>query len=53
LIDVEDLSEDELKILHTHYARLVAIAKRELDLTRSHSIEEAESRHARKRGKKS
>ena len=53
LIDVEDLSEDELKILHTHYARLVAIAKRELDLTRSHSIEEAESRHARKREKKS
>jgi len=53
LIDVEDLSEDEVKILHTHYARLVAIAKRELDLTRSHSIEEAESRHACKRGKKS
>ena len=49
LIDVEDLSEEELRVLHAHYGRLVAMAKHELDLTRSHSVEEAETRHARKR----
>ncbi len=48
LIDVEDLSEEELRVLHTHYGRLVAMAKHDLDLTRSHSVEEAETRHARK-----
>ncbi len=52
LIDVEDLSEAELKILHTHYARLVAIAKQDADLTKSHSVEEADTRHARKRDRK-
>jgi low affinity Fe/Cu permease len=48
LIDVEDLSEEELRLLHRHYARLVAIARTEGDLTNSHSIEEAEVRHSRK-----
>jgi low affinity Fe/Cu permease len=45
LIDVEDLTEGEIKTLHTHYQRLVAMAKTDLKLTQSHSIEEAESRH--------
>ena len=49
LIDVEDLSEDELRVLHRHYARLAAMAKKEADVTSSHSIEEAEVRHTRKR----
>jgi low affinity Fe/Cu permease len=49
LIDVEDLSEDELRILHRHYARLVAMARKETDVTNSHSIEEAEARHSSKR----
>ena len=48
LIDVEELSEDELKALQRHYARLVAMAKKDSDLTKSHSIEEAEARHRRK-----
>jgi len=48
LIDVEDLSERELETLHKHYARLVHMAKRDNVLTKSHSIEEAEQRHARK-----
>jgi low affinity Fe/Cu permease len=46
LIDVEDLTEDEIEILHQHYRRLAAMAKRDLDLGKSHSIEEAEARHA-------
>jgi low affinity Fe/Cu permease len=45
LIDVEDLTEAEIKTLHTHYKKLVEMAKKDLQLTMSHSIEEAELRH--------
>jgi low affinity Fe/Cu permease len=48
LVDVEDLSEEELRILHRHFQRLAQVAKNESDLTKSHSIEEAESRHRTK-----
>jgi low affinity Fe/Cu permease len=44
LIDVEDLSEEELKLLHRYYAQIAAMAKKDLDLRVSHSIEEAEHR---------
>jgi low affinity Fe/Cu permease len=50
LIDVEDLTEDEIETLHKHYQRLVAMAKKDLKLTQSHSIEEAEARHRIKHG---
>jgi low affinity Fe/Cu permease len=49
LIDVEELSEEELDVLQDHYRKLVAMAKREASLGASHSIEEAEIRHATKR----
>jgi low affinity Fe/Cu permease len=52
LIDVEDLSEDELDTLHHHYRRLVAMAKKDIKLTQSHSIEEAEARHRAKSRRK-
>lgn len=48
LIDVEDLTEEELRALHDHYEKLVHMAKRDSSLTRSHSVEEAEARHALK-----
>jgi low affinity Fe/Cu permease len=48
LIDVEELSEEELETLQKHFRRLVAMAKKDERLTTSHSIEEAEERHARK-----
>jgi low affinity Fe/Cu permease len=48
LIDVEDLSEAELDRLHHYYQRLAEMAKRDIDLLRSHSVEEAEARHHRK-----
>ena len=51
LIDVEDLSEAELNRLHTYYRRLATMAKRDVDLQQSHSVEEAEARHHRKHGK--
>ena len=51
LIDVEDLTEAEIKTLHAHYQKLVSMAKADLKLTMSHSIEEAEARHGIKHAK--
>jgi low affinity Fe/Cu permease len=48
LIDVEDLSEADLVRLHEFYCRLSEMAKKEVDLRRSHSIEEAQARHEHK-----
>ena len=48
LINVEDLTETEIRVLHAHYQRLVTIAKRDVNLTDSHSIEEADERHRAK-----
>ena len=48
LISVEDLSEADIHILHGHYAVLVELAKKDLKLTESHSIEDAEADHAKK-----
>jgi low affinity Fe/Cu permease len=45
LINVEDLSEAEVHLLHNHYRTLARLAKQDFKLTESHSIEEAESRH--------
>src|SRR6266545_682311 len=50
LIGAEELTEDEVKILRDHFRKLVELAKRDHDLKRSHSIEEAEAGHARKHG---
>ena len=50
LIDVEDLSEGELKTLHAHYRRLAEMARQDQDVAASHSIEEAEGRHRAKAG---
>ena len=51
LIDIEDLSEADLLRLHEFYGRLAAMAKREADILRSHSVEEAEARHKHKHDK--
>ena len=51
LIDVEDLTEAEIKTLHTHYQKLVTMAKADLKLTQSHSVEEAQARHEAKHRK--
>jgi low affinity Fe/Cu permease len=48
LIDIEDLTEEELLALRRFYARLVAMSKRDVSLTQSHSIEDAEQRHSSK-----
>jgi low affinity Fe/Cu permease len=48
LIDIEDLSEEELAALHEFYLRIAAMAKRDASLTQSHSIEEAQRLHSSK-----
>ena len=48
LIDVEDLTEEELRTLHSHYAKLVAMSRADSSLGSSHSVEEAQVRHSRK-----
>jgi low affinity Fe/Cu permease len=48
LISVEDLTGEELRVLHSHYQLLAQRAKELADTKESHSIEEAERRHERK-----
>lgn len=48
LVDVEELSEQELEILSRYYHRLAEMAKKQLDLSESHSIEEADELHKSK-----
>jgi low affinity Fe/Cu permease len=52
LIAVEDLSEEDLKVLRIHYQRLAEMARKEIDIRESHSVEEAEARHALKRDRR-
>ena len=49
LISVEDLSEDDLEVLHKHYRELATMATQESKITESHSVDEAKERHARKK----
>lgn len=48
LVNVEDLSEEELRVLHKHYAKLAEMAQAHENICESHSIEEAEAREQRK-----
>ncbi|HEX6718483.1 MAG TPA: low affinity iron permease family protein [Pyrinomonadaceae bacterium] len=52
LIDVEDLSEPEIDALHNYYKRLIELARADDNLTTTHSIEEAATRHGTKYKKK-
>jgi low affinity Fe/Cu permease len=48
LINAETLTEEELRTLHAHYCKLVELAQKDLKVTDSHSVEEAEGRHTHK-----
>lgn len=54
LIDVEDLTEEELETLKKFYVKLAALAKKEGDIHKTHSIDEAvvlhELKHREKKG---
>ncbi|HEY2727812.1 MAG TPA: low affinity iron permease family protein [Parafilimonas sp.] len=48
LIDVEDLTPEELEILKKFYIQLAKLAAKETDIKATHSIEEAAAKHKRK-----
>ena len=48
LIDVEDLTPEELEILKKFYVQLAKLAAKETDFKTTHSIEEAAVRHKMK-----
>jgi low affinity Fe/Cu permease len=49
LIDVEDITEEELETLKKFYVKLSELAKKEADIHCTHSIDEAEELHELKR----
>jgi low affinity Fe/Cu permease len=48
LINVEDLTDEELQTLHKFYAKLALMAKLDERITQTHSVEEAEDKHEEK-----
>jgi len=52
LIDVEDLTEEELEVLKKFYIKLSELAAKEKDLYSTHSIDEADKVHIGKQRKK-
>jgi low affinity Fe/Cu permease len=52
VIDVEGLTEKDLATLECYYQELARLAGKEADVAKSHSVEEAKSRHSSKRGRR-
>lgn len=52
MVDIEDLSESELDILHKYYQRLSDTAEADDDIHNSHSIDAANDLHEEKKTKK-
>ena len=48
VVDIEALTEKELQALERHYGELARLAREDSDPTRSHSVEDARSRHTAK-----
>src|SRR5689334_2687899 len=48
LVNVEDLTTDDLEMLKNFYIKLSSLAKKENDIHTSHSLDEAAVRHANK-----
>jgi low affinity Fe/Cu permease len=48
LINVEEMSEDDVAVLKRYYNKLVELARQDVKLTECHSIEEAAQRHESK-----
>lgn len=49
LVDVEDMTEEELKVIQRYYVRLSKMTKNEESLQKSHSIDEAVEQHELKK----
>ena len=52
LISVEDLSDEDLNVLHKHYRELASMAEQESHITQSHSVDEAKVRHEKKHARR-
>jgi low affinity Fe/Cu permease len=50
MVNIEDLSEEDLDQLYRFYIELSALAQKEADITRTHSIDAAEENHQSKLG---
>lgn len=53
LIDIEDLTEEELEVLKKYYIKLAKLVKHEQDIRTAHSMTEAEEAHEEKHSSKS
>lgn len=51
MVNIENLSEVELDQRHKFYVQVSALAQKENDLTRTHSIDAANENHRRKVGR--
>jgi low affinity Fe/Cu permease len=52
LVSVEDLTEEELRVLRKFYAKLATMSREEDSMQQTHSIEEAEELHEEKQAEK-
>ena len=48
VIDIEALTENELRTLERHYGELARLSRADSNITKSHSVEEARTRHTAK-----
>ena len=52
LVNVENISEDDLKIIQKYYGKLSDLSQKSETLRESHSIDEAEDSHTEKQQKR-
>ncbi len=52
LISVEDLSDEDLEVLHSHYRELGLMSEQESRIAESHSVDEAKARHEKKHARR-
>jgi low affinity Fe/Cu permease len=52
LVNIENIPEDDLRIIQKYYLQLGEIAKKEENLQQSHSIDEAQEMHKMKKDRK-
>ena len=48
LVNIEDLTEEDLEVLKKFYIKLSSLAKKDKDIHTSHSLDEAEEKHIAK-----
>jgi low affinity Fe/Cu permease len=52
LVNIENMTEEDLKVIQRYYSILSHFAQTEESLQKSHSIDEAQRRHALKKSRK-